>query len=259
MFGKNNVQKNFKKQMNEIEKELKSKEKQDEGVLSNNLFKLRFYGYTHDSRKVRFGGMFSGGIFSIIGIIFAIRIIMSIASFFIYQPYSHSDMVNSYYEGDYSQTLIYSDKVLKKDHYDYNALLFKAKSLRALEKYDEAIECLKALESTGLESDPEVLREYGNCYADLEKHDDAINYYERVLEIDSYDSIVAAALGWEYYYIGEYEKASQLAQKAFILNNENRDAKRLINELEKVSPEVKKDTSLNKEQIQTSNKNSGFI
>lgn len=250
MFGRNNVQKNFKKQMKEIEKDLKSKEKQDEGVLSNNLFKLRFYGYTHNSRKVRFGRMFSGGIFSIIGIIFVIRIVMSIVSYFIYQPYSHSGMVNSYYEGDYSQTLIYSDKVLKNDHYDYNALLYKAKSLRALEKYEEAIETLKAIESTGFENDPEVLREYGNCYADLEQHGDAINYYKRVLEMEPYDSIVAADLGWEYYYLGEYENASDFAQKAFILNNENRDAKRLINELEKVSPEVKKDEKLDKEQTE---------
>ncbi len=244
MFGKNNVQKNFKKQMKEIEKDLKSKEKQDEGVLSNNLFKLRFYGYTHGSRKVWLGKIFSGGIFSIIGIIFVIRFIMSLVSSFMYQPYLGSDMINSYYEGDYSQAVMYSDKVLKKDHYDYNALLYKAKSLRALEKYEEAIECLKTLESTGIENNPEAFKEYGNCYADLAKHDDAINYYERAMEINSYDDIVAAALGWEYYYLGKYEKASVYAQKAFILNNENRDAKRLINELEKVSPEIEKKTDV---------------
>ena len=236
MFGKNNVQKNFKKQMKEIEKDLKSKEKQDEGALSNNLFKLRFYGYTHGSRKLWFGKVFSGGIFSIIGIILVIRFIISLVSFFFYQPYLGSDMINSYYEGDYSQAVLYSDKVLKKHNYDYNALLYKAKSLRALEKYEEAIECLKTMENTGVEGNPEVFKEFGNCYADLEKHDEAINYYESAMEISPYDDILAAALGWEYFYTGKYERASAYAQKAFILNNENRDAKRLINELEKVLP-----------------------
>lgn len=244
MFGKNNVQKNFKKQMKEIEKDLKSKEKQDEGALSNNLFKLRFYGYTHGNRKVRFGKMFSGGIFSIIGIIFVIRIILSIVSSFMYQPYLGSDLINSYYDGDYSQSIMYSDKLLKKDQYNYSALLYKAKSLRALEKYEEAIGCLKKLESTSIDDNPEVLKEYGNCYADLAKHEDAINYYERAMEINSYDDIVAAALGWEYYYIGKYERATAYAQKAFTLNNDNRDAKRLINELEKVSAEDKNNTDV---------------
>ena len=135
MFGKNNVQRNFKKQMREIEKELKSEEKQDEGVLSNNLFKLRFYGYNHNSRKVWFGRLFSGGFLSIIGLILVIRIIGSMVSYFIYRPYFNNDIFNSYYSGDYSQTVVYSDKILRKDQYNYNALLFKAKSLRALEKF----------------------------------------------------------------------------------------------------------------------------
>jgi len=248
MFGKNNVQKNFKKQMKELEKELKSKEKQDEGALSNNLFKLRFYGYNHNSRKARFGRMFSGGFFSILGLVIAIRFIMSIVSYFLYRPYFNTDMINSYYAGDYSQTVVYSDKVLKRDQYNYDALLFKAKSLRALEKYDEAIDCLRTLEGTGLENDSEVLKEYGNCYSNMARHNEAINYYERAVELDPYDSLTSSALGWEYYYVGEFKKASEYAQKAFILNNENIDAKRLMNQLEKESTE--KNSNSNKEQTE---------
>ena len=252
MIGKNNVQRNFKKQMREIEKELKSKEKQDEGVLSNNLYKLRFYGYNHGSKKVRFGRLFSGGFFSIIGLLIVIRFIMSIASYFMYRPYLNlnTDLIDSYYAGDYSQAVAYSDKLLKRDQFNYNALLYKAKSLRALEKYEEAIDCLKTLESTGIADDPEVLGEYGNCYADLGQHDEAIKYYEQAMMINSYDSINAAALGWEYYYMGELEKASDCAKKAFILDNENRDAKRLLNQLEKESAENKDNSDLNKEQTE---------
>lgn len=250
MFGRNNVQKNFKKQMKEIEKELKTQEKQDEGVLSNNLFKLRFYGYNHNSRKVRFGRLFSGGIFSIIGILIVIRIIMSTVSFFLYGPINNlnSNMVSSYYSGDYSQTIRYSDKMLRKDEDNYIALLYKAKSLRALERYDEALDCIRTLESTWQENDSEILKEYGNCYADLGQHNEAISYYESAMEVDPYDSMIASALGWEYYYTGESTKASEYAQKAIILNNENMDAKRLINQLERESSE--KASSLNKEQAE---------
>ena len=241
MFWKNDTQKNFKKQMKEIEKDLKSKEKENTGLLSNNLFKLRFYGYSHQSKRVRFGRMFSGGIFSILGFIFVIRIILGIGSFFFQQSYLSSDPINSYYEGDYSQTIAYSDRLLNKDHNDYNALLFKAKSLRALEKYEEALECLKFIEVTGRENDIEVLLEFGNCYSELGQHIDAVKYYERAMELSPYNDILAAAIGWEYFYLGEYEKASEFANKAFILNNENIDAIELTGKLEKKTPEIKKD------------------
>ena len=62
--------------------------------------------------------------------------------------------------------------------------------------------------------------------------------------------MVSAALGWEYYYLGDSEKALEYAKKDFILGNENRDAKRLINQVEKEFSENEKDTGSNKEQIE---------
>ena len=54
MNSKNKIQRNFKKQMQEIEKKSINEEKKNKGIFSNKLFKLKFYGdnYSPTTRQV---------------------------------------------------------------------------------------------------------------------------------------------------------------------------------------------------------------
>lgn len=54
MPKKNDIQKNFIKQMKELERDLVKEEKQKKGVFTNTLYKRRFYGYHDiDAEKVK--------------------------------------------------------------------------------------------------------------------------------------------------------------------------------------------------------------
>lgn len=74
LLFKNSLQRNFQAQMKEVERDLKKKAKKGEGLFTNNIFKLRFYGYSDTGERKQ-------NIFYIIG--FAVFKFMKAIIFFL--------------------------------------------------------------------------------------------------------------------------------------------------------------------------------
>ncbi|MES9143986.1 tetratricopeptide repeat protein, partial [Cutibacterium acnes] len=79
------------------------------------------------------------------------------------------------------------------------------------------------------------------CYIAQFQYDKAIKAYEEVLKINPDDDAIIAYIGWAYFNLQDYDKASEYANKAISIYDENIDALDLLDELEKVKePEAKK-------------------
>lgn len=187
MQEKNDIQKNFIKQMKELERDLKKEEKQDKGAFTNTLYKRRFYGY-HDidaerakakaeKRKTTLKKVYT----YLFLLIVAGSLIKSYNA-----RLNENSMVDTFSYGEYEETIKYSDRILKSNSSDFDALLYKGKSLAALGSYNEAI-----------------------------------SYFEKAIEIDSNNDTPYVELGYNYYKLKEYDKALNNLNQALTMNPKN--------------------------------------
>ena len=179
MFDKNNVQNNFKKQMKELEKELKQKERLESGAFTNPYFKERFYGYTDLDKKNEFFDKIKKIIFSPTVIILVLIFILAFSSDW---DNTANKMIEAYDNGNYSKAIEYCDRILSKNPDDFNALAYKGSSLAFLENYEDAIVILKKAEK--IDTDSGLYFEIGYTDYELENYSEAIAYFDKALAID---------------------------------------------------------------------------
>jgi tetratricopeptide (TPR) repeat protein len=72
----------------------------------------------------------------------------------------------------------------------------------------------------------------GDCYSIKEDHENAIQCYEKALEINPKNDNIIASIAFEYYNMQDYEKTSEYTEKALDLNADNSTAIALKKELE---------------------------
>lgn len=179
MFEKNNVQKNFKKQMKELEKELKYKERLESGAFTNPYYKGRFYGYTDLDTKREFLGKVKKIIFSPAVIALILILILALSSDW---DNSTNNMIKAYDTGNYSKVIEYCDKILSKNPDDFNALAYKGSSLAYLENYEDAIVNLKKAEK--IDTDAGLYFEIGYTDYELQNYSEAIAYLDKAIALD---------------------------------------------------------------------------
>ncbi len=179
MFEKNNVQKSFKKQMKELEKELKHKESLESGAFTNPYYKGRFYGYTDLDTKREFFGKVKKIIFSPPFIVLVLIFILALSSDW---GNSTNNMIQAYDNGNYSKAIEYCDKILSKNPDDFNALAYKGSSLAYLENYEDAIVNLKKAEK--IDSDAGLYFEIGYTDYELQNYSEAIAYLDKAIALD---------------------------------------------------------------------------
>lgn len=174
MFGKNDIQKNFKRQMNELEKDLRQKEKNESGAFTNTFYKERFYGYTNSASKRTVIDKILRLIFSPLGAFIIIIALLVISGLF---GSTEIDMNSAFENGEYEKAIEYSDKILAKEPDNYGALAIKGTSLTYLEKFDEALKALEKAETFG--SDAELYYELGYTCYELQKYSEAVEYLDK--------------------------------------------------------------------------------
>lgn len=89
--------------------------------------------------------------------------------------------------GNYSQAVVYFDRVLAIDPYRMNVLLDKGNALNNLSKYNEAIFSFDKVLDTYPDQD-KALNGKGTALFELGKYADAIKYFDRVLTMNSSDN-----------------------------------------------------------------------
>jgi tetratricopeptide (TPR) repeat protein len=145
---------------------------------------------------------------------------------------AHNARGNAYfYKADYGNAIKEYDEAiaLKPDYSD--VYINKIRLLYEQKKYTE---CLDYCESTIrlFAGNKDVLWYQGDCYSAREQHEKAITCYEEALKNAPDHDNIAVSIGWEYFHMLNYQKASEYAQKALKLNTENESALELNKELE---------------------------
>lgn len=178
MFGKNKVQRNFKKQMKELENELKQKEKEQSGAFTNTYYKQNFYGYSDSKSNIQ--RKLPRFIFSHVGILITIYLIIAVASSF---NNTKNNMISAYDAGNYNEAIMYSDKILSKDPDNFDALVYKGYSLSCNHNYEEALEYLTKAEKFDTNPIPDLYDEIGyTCYC-LEKYEEAVQNFNKSIDL----------------------------------------------------------------------------
>lgn len=218
MFGKNDVQRNFKKQMKELENDLKQKEKDDSGAFTNVYYKQNFYGYSDSKPNIlkklpRF-------IFSPVGILIAFYLIMSVVSAF---NSTKNNMISAYDDGNFDEAIKYSDKILSKDPDNFDALVYKGYSLSCNHNYKEALENFTKAEQFDTNPKPDLYDEIGYTCYNLEKYDEAVQKFNKSIDLynksasgdkNSNFSIYQDALIFKGYSLIELQKYDEAAKCA---------------------------------------------
>ena len=190
MFGKNDVQKNFKKEMKNIERKLLKKRKKETGEPSNTFFNDHFYGQSNNSfgNKIKkvFNFLLSYGLIIIIAIFVIYYIFITVTN-------STDKIYSSFEKKNYEDTIKYSDKTLENNPKHYDALTYKGTSYRILEDYQQSLEVFQ-IAYEHYPNDIYVLNELAYSNYSLGNYYTALENYNQVLEIDSED---IQALFWK--------------------------------------------------------------
>jgi len=179
MFRKNNVQKNFKKQMKELARELEHKKRSESGVFTNSHYKERFYGYVDLDNEQSLFKKIKKVIFSPIVLIATFIIIIALLGV---SNITTNNMIKAYENGDYSETIKYCDKILSKNPDDFDALAYKGSSLTCLGNYEQAIANLK--KAAQIDSYSDLYYEIGYTDYKLQKYDEAIFYLDKAITME---------------------------------------------------------------------------
>lgn len=215
MFWKNDVQKNFKRQMKELEKDLKQKEKDESGAFTNTFYKERFFGYGNsDSKNVFYKIM--KFVFSRLGIGTIIVVLLVISSLI---GNNEDKMIEAYESADYEKAITYSDKILAGQPDNFNALVHKGSSLTYLEEFEEALKVLKKAET--FDSTANLYYEIGyNCY-ELQKYAQAVKYFDMAINLYSEYIDVYVFKGYSLLGLQNYDEANECADLIESLDKNN--------------------------------------
>ncbi|MDQ2086704.1 S41 family peptidase [Herbivorax sp. ANBcel31] len=223
MLGKNNVQKNFKKEMKSVEKQLLEREKNKPEEPSNTFFKEKFYGQSDKSVKTKFKNFFNFLLSYGFIIIVAFFVIYSI---FISSSNYESKAHSAFEDQDYESTVQYCKSALESTPKNYDLLMYKGISHRILENYQEAIEVFQIAD----EHYPDnvyILNELGYCNYYSGYYYKSLEYYDQVLEIDFKN---AEALFWKGFVsldLYECDEAIKYADKLLDLGYNNTETHNL--------------------------------
>lgn len=206
---KSKIQKEFKKQIRAVEKEMLVKEKNNTGAFANKLYKLMFYGYAENNKK-RSRQIFniSRNIVVFVCFIFLILSIFDIAT----PDDNYAEALTAFNDGYYIEAEQYLNKELKRNPVNINSLILSGKTLNALEKYEEAIDVLKSVEKID-KTNIDLYLEMGYANHYLGKYNVSLNNYDNALEIDSNN---LEAIIWKAYnqnILGRYDAAIECIDK----------------------------------------------
>jgi len=216
MFKRNNVQKNFKKQMRELEKEFAYKEKLQSGVFTNPYFKERFYGYADFDNKQTLFHKIKKIVFSPIVItVFFVILFLFLGTI----EDTSKVMIEAYDNDNYSKAIIYCDKILSKNPNDFNALVYKGYSLFFLGNLEEAMDNLKQAEK--VDYDVDLFFQIGYIDYELQIYDEAISYFDKVLDLDSRYLDAYIFKGYSLVDLQRYDEADNCAEKIKELYGDN--------------------------------------
>lgn len=216
MFWKNDVQKNFKRQMKELEKDLKQKEKAESGAFTNSFYKERFYGYTDsNSKRVVFNRIIRF-VFTPIGMSILFVVFLAISSLY---GNTENNMFSAYENGKFEESIKYSDKILAREPDNYNALAIKGSSFAYLDQFDEAFETLKKAETFG--SDSDLYYELGYTCYELQRYDEAVEYLDKAIDLDSEYLDAYIFKGYSLAELQKYDEADKCADVLEALDKNN--------------------------------------
>ncbi|TYQ16723.1 UNVERIFIED_CONTAM: Periplasmic protease [Acetivibrio alkalicellulosi] len=214
MFFKNNVQKNFKREMKILEKDLLEKEKQEKGAFSNTYFKNSFLGSDSSHGKIKKVLAFTLHRWYVV-------LLVCFILFAIIYPYpSMYKVYNSFENGEYEKTIEYCQKILRRDEYNYEALTYKGVSHRNLMNYQEAIEIF-LLANERYPRDVFILNELGYAYHFLSEYYESLKYYDEVIGIDPKNLEAHVWKGYTLLELYEYDKAIETADNYLAINDNN--------------------------------------
>jgi tetratricopeptide (TPR) repeat protein len=125
-----------------------------------------------------------------------------------------------------------------KTSQDYTVSLFKGTDYLINAEYEKAIEEFKNALSIKTE-DSNLSYYLGICNYQLEKYEEAINYFQKSLETISDDEVYYYA-GSCYYYLDQYPQAIDFLSKAVEINPNNADAYCVIGTSNYLSGDVQK-------------------
>jgi tetratricopeptide (TPR) repeat protein len=203
VLGKNKVQKNFKKEMKAIEKEILKKSQNNSGEPSNSFFNNDFY-YQRDRS-------FGNKIKKFFNFLFSYGVIIFIAIFIIYCIFvsltDYTDKIYSSFENEnYEDTIKYSEKVLKNNSSHYDALAYKGVSHRLLGDFQKSLEVFQIANEL-YPNDTYILNELAYCNYSLGYYYMALEYYNQVIKIDSSNIEALYWKGYTLLELAEYDKA----------------------------------------------------
>jgi tetratricopeptide (TPR) repeat protein len=119
----------------------------------------------------------------------------------------------------YDEAILWYDKALRIDS-NSNILLGKGYCLRKLERYDEAIECFKAVLNNPYNEESLILAwaEIGDCLFSLERYLGAVQCYDRSLELDPAQHAVWSVKGNALNKLGRYTEAIRCCDRSLELD-----------------------------------------
>lgn len=121
----------------------------------------------------------------------------------------------------FEEALRYCDEAIEKLPLEHIFHYRKAELLKVMRRYDEAInEYNIGLEFENADK-ADYYDEIGDCYKSLEKYDEALKYYEKVLEIKPNHSFEYRQIGNVYRFKEEYHKAIEYFLKQLTINDSN--------------------------------------
>ena len=149
------------------------------------------------------------------------------------QPYAEAHYLQgnlAYRRGQFAEAIASYDAAFPavaanpREFSPADAHRWKAQSLLALRRYDDALESLDAYFASGGRPDPEVYRLRGLARADQRDITGALSDYQRALELDPNDSLTLACRGSAYLVLGAHKPAEPDFRRAIELDAANRQA-----------------------------------
>jgi tetratricopeptide (TPR) repeat protein len=221
MWGGNEVQKNFKKQMKELEKEAKGAEKEGSGLFTNRFFKERFYGVNYDENEARLSKAFKRSGKKALKILYAVLLIVALigGSFkSLVSPILYDWGVKYSSEGNYEKALKIYDGMLILMRNDFELLYYKASTLNAMDRHEDAIAILRQAEKIH-NNDVSLYGELGYAYYCLGKYEEALKEFNNGYAINSDSSYILSWMSYVNVMLENYDKASELSDKAIKIDD----------------------------------------
>jgi tetratricopeptide (TPR) repeat protein len=222
MLNRNETQKNFKQQINEIEKQMSEEENQGKGAFVNIHYKERFYGKDYDKDTTKLKRFLIDHKSTIRFFIYAVIVLGSFTAFSLIDepfmsPYARADKY--YEEGNYEKALKSIDRLLLVNRKDYNLLYNKGMALIELERYDEAIEVFRRAEKLS-NNDADLYEQLGYAYFQSNNFKESINAYKRVQDITPKNAKAMTWIAYNNIMLENYDEAMALVDRALEIDKE---------------------------------------